>query len=38
MVVNARFGFYRIRLFTGEAKLIGRFDERILDIALPLNQ
>jgi hypothetical protein len=37
-VVSGRAAFYRIRGFTGEAIFIGRFDESIVDIALPLNQ
>lgn len=38
LVVDGRSGFYRIRPFTGQAELIGRFDHGIVDIALPLNQ
>ena len=36
--VGGHYGFYRIDLLTGKAKLIGNFYDDVIDIALPLNQ
>lgn len=35
---GGNYGFYRIDLLTGKAKLIGNFGENVVDIALPLKQ
>jgi hypothetical protein len=36
--IGGTYGFYRIDLLTGKPTLIGKFDENVVDIALPLNQ
>jgi uncharacterized protein DUF4394 len=38
LVVQGTSGFYQINLLTGEATLLGYFDEPMVDIALPLQQ
>jgi hypothetical protein len=38
LVVNGQSGFYRINVLTGQAFLIGYFDEMVIDIAIPLQQ
>jgi Domain of unknown function (DUF4394) len=38
LVVNGAAAFYRINLLTGKGTFLGRFDETIVDIALPLDQ
>ena len=38
LVVGGTTGFYRVNLLTGEAFLIGLFDDSVIDIAIPLNQ
>ena len=36
--VNGRYRFYAVNLTTGQAFSLGRFDEAVVDIAVPLNQ
>jgi hypothetical protein len=36
--VNGRYRFYAVNLTTGQAFLLGQFDEAVVDIAIPLNQ
>ena len=36
--VNGNYYFYRVNLTTGRAMLIAGFDDRVFDIAIPLNQ
>ena len=36
--VNGRYRFYSVNLTTGQAFSLGRFDEAVVDIAIPLNQ
>ena len=36
--VNGRYRFYAVNLTTGQAFSLGRFDEAVVDIAIPLNQ
>jgi len=36
--VHGIHGFYRIDPLTGKATLVGKFDDNVVDIALPLNQ
>jgi hypothetical protein len=38
IAVNGTFRFYAINLTTGQAFPLGRFDEAVVDIAIPLNQ
>ena len=38
LVVGGVTGFYRVNILTGQAILIGNFDEAVIDIAIPLNQ
>jgi hypothetical protein len=38
LVVNGVTGFYRVSLLTGKATFLGAFKDKIVDIALPLNQ
>jgi hypothetical protein len=38
LVVGSVTGFYRVNVLTGQAILIGTFDEAVIDIAIPLNQ
>ena len=36
--VNGKYRFYAVSLTTGQAFSLGRFDEAVVDIAVPLNQ
>ena len=36
--VNGTYRFYAVNLTTGQAFSLGRFDEAVVDIAIPLNQ
>ena len=36
--VNGTYRFYAINLTTGQAFSLGRFDEAVVDIAIPVNQ
>ena len=36
--VNGMYRFYTVNLTTGQASPLGRFDEAVVDIAIPLNQ
>jgi hypothetical protein len=38
LVVNGVTGLYRVNLLTGRADFIGTFRDKVVDIALPLNQ
>ena len=38
LLVNGAYRFYAVNLTTGQAVSLGRFDEAVLDIAIPLNQ
>lgn len=38
IAVNGKYRFYSINLTTGQAFSLGRFDEAVVDIAIPLNQ
>jgi hypothetical protein len=38
LVVKGVSGFYQVNFQTGKAKLIGNFKDRVIGIALPLNQ
>jgi hypothetical protein len=38
LVVGGVSGFYRVNVLTGQAILIGTFDDSVVDIAIPLNQ
>jgi hypothetical protein len=38
MAVNGKYRFYSVNLTTGKAFPLGRFDEAVVDIAIPLNQ
>jgi hypothetical protein len=38
LVVNGVTGFYRVSLLTGKATFLGAFKDKIVDIALPLDQ
>jgi hypothetical protein len=38
LVVGGVTGFYRMNPLTGEALLIGFFDDAVIDIAIPLDQ
>ena len=38
IAVNGKSRFYSINLTTGQAFSLGRFDEAVVDIAIPLNQ
>ena len=38
LVVDGVTGLYRVNLLAGKADLIGRFKDKVIDIALPLNQ
>jgi hypothetical protein len=38
LVVGGVTGFYRVNLLTGKANLIDTFPDRVVDIAIPLNQ
>jgi hypothetical protein len=38
LVVNGAYGFYQINLTTGQATLLGAFNDPIVDLAIPLNQ
>jgi hypothetical protein len=38
LVAGGVSGFYRVNVLTGQAILIGNFDEAVLDIAIPLDQ
>ncbi|MGH3872945.1 MAG: DUF4394 domain-containing protein [Pseudonocardiaceae bacterium] len=36
--VGGRYGLYKITLFSGKAELVGSFDRKVVDVAIPLNQ
>ena len=36
--VNGKYRFYSVNLTTGQAFQLGRFDDAVVDIAIPLNQ
>jgi hypothetical protein len=38
LVVNGVTGFYRVNLLTGQVGLIGYFDRKVVDIAIPLDK
>jgi hypothetical protein len=38
LAVNGKYRFYAVNLTTGQAYSLGRFDEAVVDIAIPLNQ
>jgi hypothetical protein len=38
LAVNGTYRFYAVNLTTGQAFSLGRFDEAVVDIAIPLNQ
>jgi Domain of unknown function (DUF4394) len=38
LLVKGIYGFYRIEPLTGKATFLGKFDEPVVDIAIPLNQ
>ena len=38
LAVNGTYRFYAVNLTTGQAVSLGRFDEAVVDIAIPLNQ
>ena len=38
LAVNGRYRFYSVNLTTGQAVSLGRFDEAVVDIAIPLSQ
>ena len=38
IAVNGKYRFYAVNLTTGQAFSLGRFDEAVVDIAIPLNQ
>ena len=38
IAVNGKYRFYSINLTTGQAFSLGRFDEAVVDIAIPSNQ
>ena len=38
LAVNGKYRFYAVNLTTGQASSLGRFDEAVVDIAIPLNQ
>jgi hypothetical protein len=38
LVVGGASGFYRVNVLTGQAILIGTFNDSVVDIAIPLNQ
>ncbi len=38
LAVNGKYRFYAVNLTTGQAFSLGRFDEAVVDIAIPLNQ
>ncbi len=38
LAVNGTYRFYSVNLTTGQAFALGRFDEAVVDIAIPLNQ
>ena len=38
LLVNGKYTFYRISVLTGKARLLGTFDENVVDIAIALDQ
>jgi Domain of unknown function (DUF4394) len=38
LIVDGKSSFYRISLLTGRATRLGTFDDKVIDIAIPLNQ
>ncbi len=38
LAVNGTYRFYSVNLTTGQAVSLGRFDEAVVDIAIPLSQ
>ena len=38
LMSNGKYGFYFINLTTGDATLLGSFDENVVDVAIPLRQ